>query len=1076
MKSKLKVTLLGSPQVFLGKKLVTEQFITRKAEALFYYLVVTQTAHRRDQLAVLLWPDATEARARKNIRDVLPSLRKLLGDYLVITRQTIAFNKAALYWLDVERLATAVTTPNPKPDEIAEAIALYRGDFLEGFYIDDSPEYENWFLAQKERWREFYAGALHWLTDYYLTRREFQAGLLVTQKLLEIEPWAEAVYRQRMLLYAYSQQPYAALQTYKQCQAVLAEEFDTTPAPETERLYQRLRLEVESPGLIMDHNLPRNLTPFFGRNTEMGWLRTKLLDPNYPLLTIMGEGGMGKTRLALAISQQVYYDFADGVWFVPLANIASGALPAETEQALAAAIAQAMEVSVQTGQPIQKQVLAHLRSRHLLLVLDNMEHLLNGRSFLLTILQEARRVQLLVTSRTRLLLQAEQVYQLDALPAPEPDLPAAQQANFASLQLFAERANRTGHPFMLQGENIAIARQICHLVGGLPLAIELAAALLGQKKGAEIIAAIEQGATNLALAMQDIPPRHRSLQAVFDYSWQLLAPPEQAVLAQCAIFAGPFPMAAAAAVAQATRTLLQRLTDHSLLRQTGLGLYTMHPLVREFCQQKLQAYAEEKATAQRHVDYYLNWLQAGFMPQDWDIPLRQLAPLLADVQQAWETAVANNQFSLLANSSFALARFFDRLGQLKEIEAMLAAALSRLRQQPQYDRNTEARLMASQTYLQFHTHQFPALFEAGEYILAHTNDATARLRVIGNFSRALWSMGKLQEARQRLLSGQATYQAESAPSTEMQVVYMRILQEMGITAMQAGEPEMTQQHFEEALGLARSLNNRRAIGSLLHSLAIYYQLRGRYYDSLQYETEALAAYRQIDHQVGIAYAQNQMAFTHLSLGQYDTALQVYEQVIVLARHLGMRLIEGLALLGTSHCYQQQQNGPLAIAYAQQAWSLYAEADDKLNIKGDILTVLGRAYLVAEQWAEAYHTFEQSLAHWQTQERSEGQVEPLAGLARTALYLGQPQQANKWANEWLALLPDIFPHHEDIWDLLWAYWMIYETLQGLEDVRGDDVWCQAKAIVLERANHIPDAAMRRQFLTEVPVHRRMGLEQ
>ena len=1074
MKPKLKANLLGTPQLFIDDKLVTEQFITRKAEALFYYLVLTQTAHRRDQLAALLWPDVPEARGRKNIRDVLPNLRKIAGDYLEITRQTISFNKAAPYWLDVEQLTTAVTADQPNPDHIAEAIALYRGDFLEGFYVDEAPEYESWLLSQKERWRELYVGALHWLADYYLIRREFQAGLLVTQSLLEIEPWAEAVYRQRMLLYAYSQQPYAALQVYKQCQAVLAEAFGTTPGPETERLYQRLRLEVESPGLIMDHNLPRNLTPFFGREKELGWVRAKLLDPTYPLLTIMGEGGMGKTRLALAVSEQVYYDFADGVWFVPLANVATGASPAETEQSLALAMAQAMEVRIPAGQSAQKQVLAHLRSRHLLLVLDNMEHLLNGRSFLLAMLQQARRVQLLVTSRTRLMLQAEQVYQLNELPSPESDLPPEQQASFASLQLLAERANRTGFPFTLKGENTAIARQICHLVGGLPLAIELAAALLGQKKGSEVIKAIRQGTTDLALAMQDMPPRHRSLQAVFDYSWQLLSPSEQNVLTQCAIFAGPFPIEAAAAVAKATPTLLQRLLDHSLLRQTEGGLNTMHPLVRDFCRQKLSEHEEEKATAQRHADYYLNWLQDVFMPQDWDIPLRQLTPLFTDVQRAWETAVQSNQFSLLANSSFALARLFDRLGSLKETETMMDAALAQLRQQPQYDRKIEARLMASQTYLQFHVHQFPALIEAGEYILAHTKDAMARLRVIGNLSRALWSTGKLQEARQLLLEGQAICQAEANPSYEMQVAYLRILQEMGITAMQAGEADMSRQHFEEALSLARSLNNRYAIGSLLHSLGIYYQLRWRYYDSLQYEKEAVQAYKQIGYQVGVTYAHNQIAYTHLCLGQYEQALQEYEQTLTLARHLSMRLIEALALLGMSGCYTQQQEFSLAIESAQKAWALYAEPDGKLNITGDILTILGKAYLAAGQWAEAHHTFTQSLEHWQPQERSEGRVEPLAGLAHVALHLGHYDQATKLADELLTLLPKIFPYHEDISNLPWVYLMLYETLQGLQDPRAAGLLRQAKEIVLEQANYIPDTDMRQHFLSQVPIHQRLGV--
>lgn len=1077
--STLQLFLLGHPEVRLEGKVVAG-FITKKAEAALYFLAMTGETQGRGKLAALFWPDMNDTASKKNLRTVLPNLRKLVGDYLIITRQAVTFNQDRPYWLDAavfERaVAAAADAQQPDIPSLIEAVDLYRGDFLEGFHLGDTPEFDNWLLLQSERLRGLLVQGLQILSDYYLSQGEYAAGLRVTERWLAVEPWHEEAYYQRMLLLVYNEQWSLALKEYERCRQMLQEAFGVDPSAETAALYEQVRAELAGKSGAASHNLPRAMTPFFGRQEALYTLRTLLSGGQYPLLTIVGEGGIGKTRLALKVAEQARHEFKDGVWFVPLEEIVPppGSPAEQVADLIAMAIGRALEISFRDEMRPADFVLQWLRQKHLLLVLDNFEHLLGATDFVLRLLrQRESRIHLLITSRARLTLQTEHVYQLDELPAPQPELPPERQARFASLQLFAERASRTGVPFVLEGENTAIARQICQLVGGLPLAIELAAALLGQKEGAEVIAAINQGVTDLALEMRDMPSRHRSLQAVFDYSWQSLPSRQQAVLAQCAIFAGPFPVEAAAAVAGANPDLLQRLLNQSLLRQADTEWCAMHPLTRRFCRQKLAARGEEPGAAQRHADYYLNWLQRFFAPQAWEMPLRRLAPFFADVQQAWETAIENNNFTLLADSSYAMAQFFDRLGLLKEAETMMNAALDRLCRQPQPDLESEVRLMASQVYFRFHTHKFPSMIEAGQYILAHTNHPPVRLRTIGNLSRALWSSGKLQEARQLLLEGQTIYQAEASPSYEMQAAYMRILQEMGITAMQAGEPDATRQRFEEALVLARSLHNRRYTGSILHSLSIYYQLQGRYYDSLQCVTDALHAYEQIGYQVGAAYAYNQTASVHLALGNYDQAMQQYEQTITLCRPMGMRLIETLSLLGMSCCYTQRQDFSLAIEYAQQALALYDKEDDALNVISTTLTILGKAYLAAEKWEEARRAFKQSLERWLVHEQKEGQIEPLAGLSRAMCQMGNYRRARELAAELLALLPEIFPYHENIWDLPWVYLMLYEVLYELQDPRAADILQQAKEMVLERATHIPDTEMRQHFLTQVAVHQRIG---
>ena len=298
----LKLGLFGYPTVSVGG-VVVDNFVTKRAEALFYYLVVTRRAHSRDVLASLFWPDMTEAKGKKNLRTALPVLRKLFGDYLLISRDVVAFNDDLPFILDTNALATAVATYEPAADiEVLEtAVAGYKGAFLEGFHIEGAPEMDDWVFAQREYWRGVFVQGMHLLATHYLRQRHYTKGLATTTRLLEIEPWSESAYRQQMLLFAYNQQRSAALKTYEQCQQALKEAFDIDPTVETVALYQRIRVEETNGGETATprHNLPRELTPFVGRSDELHLIREKALNPRYPLLTIVGEGGMGKSRVAL---------------------------------------------------------------------------------------------------------------------------------------------------------------------------------------------------------------------------------------------------------------------------------------------------------------------------------------------------------------------------------------------------------------------------------------------------------------------------------------------------------------------------------------------------------------------------------------------------------------------------------------------------------------------------------------------------------------------------------------------------------------------------------------------------------
>jgi hypothetical protein len=297
---------------------------------------------------------------------------------------------------------------------LRKAIELYRGDFLEGFHVRNAPGFEEWMLGEQERLRQLALQALHMLTTHHTMRGEYGAGVDYITRLLALDPWREEAHRQLMLLLARSGQRSAALAQYETCCRVLVEGLGVEPSAETTALYERIRAAPER-----RHNLPPRPTSFVGREEELAVMGQHLANPDCRLLTVIGPGGIGKTRLALQVAAEQVDAFLHGVTFVPLASLLSAEL-------LAPAIADALQLPLHGREAHKVQLLNHLRDKELLLVLDNFEHLVpTGLRLLLDILRAAPEVKLLVTSRERLNLRWEWVMALDGLPYPEERLDIA---------------------------------------------------------------------------------------------------------------------------------------------------------------------------------------------------------------------------------------------------------------------------------------------------------------------------------------------------------------------------------------------------------------------------------------------------------------------------------------------------------------------------------------------------------------------------------------------------------------------------------------------------------------------------
>ncbi len=650
MPDRLTLRLLGQPQILNNDTPVTG-FISSKTQALLVYLAVTGRPHSREALAGLLWGDMAETPAAKNLRNALSNLRTLAGPYLTITRETAAFNRDAPYWLDVESFTAALAPTAPPHDleALHRGVELYQGDFLEGFYVGGALALEEWIAGQRSLLKGMVLQALHTLVVRHLEREEYAAGIEYANRLLALEPWREEVHRYLMLLLTRSRQRSAALAQYETCRRVLADELGVTPMAETTALYERLRAAAAPP----PHNLPPQPTAFVGREAELAEISRYLHNRDAQLLTLVGPGGIGKTRLALqaaarCIDPETSFDtrFTDGVFVVPLA-----AGPGQDNQpnSLLAAMADALHYDLQGPVHPQAQLLNHLRDKHLLLILDNFEHLVAEARQLGDILRLVPGIKLLVTSRARLNLQEEWLLEVQGLayPASAAGLTPEDAAAFSAVALFAQQARRVVAGFALQPADVPWVVRLCQLVEGVPLGLELAASWLRVLSCAEIVAEVAHGLDFLTTGLQNVPERHRSLRAVFDHSWALLSPAEQTVFAQLAVFRGGFRREAATEIVGVSLTVLAGLVDKSLLRRTADGRYEVHDLLRQYAAERLAADPETSAAVHnRHCRYYARLMAAHSEQLKGEELSDALAVLSAErdnVRAAWDWAVSQRR-------------------------------------------------------------------------------------------------------------------------------------------------------------------------------------------------------------------------------------------------------------------------------------------------------------------------------------------------------------------------------------------------------------------------------------------------
>ena len=623
-----------------------------------------------------------------------------------------------------------------------------------------------------------------------------------------------------------------------------------------ERVYQLVHPELRQnfPALrsleATPNNLPQQVTSFIGRERELAEVK-KLLS-NTRLLTLLGVGGIGKTRLSLQVAADAMDDYPDGVWFVELAPQTDARLAPQS-------VASVIGVKEEAGHPVVEALTKYVKDRQLLLVLDNCEHLVQACAELVKrLLQAGPRSRILASSREHLHVAGETTYLVPALEAPDPHETIALEAltQYGAVRLFTDRAGAAQPSFQITKQNAAAVADICYRLDGIPLAIELAAARVRALSVETIAARLHDRFRLLAGGDRTALPRQQTLRALIDWSYDLLSEHERVLLGRLAVFAGGWTLEAAETVGVAgdiherdVLDLLTRLVEKSLVALDAEGgRYRFLETVRQYAQERLNKSDDGNKVRTRHLEFFVALAEQA-RPE-----------LVGPDQRAWLARLDLEWENFLSAHSWC-----DRAEQGAEAGVRLVYAVK------------------------------PYCFNRGLLGLGHRltvealeregaqRRSLARCRVLADAGQYCSFMGRYREAQAHLAESLAI--AREIENTKM---IARVLQPLGMASLGQGDVATARGYLQEALALARDLGDKRELAGAINALAQVHRIQADLETAEPLYDQVVALARELGDREIIAVGLLNLAMVSLGRGSNDRARTILLEALAIAEEIGSR--------------------------------------------------------------------------------------------------------------------------------------------------------------------------------------------
>jgi predicted ATPase/DNA-binding CsgD family transcriptional regulator len=592
------------------------------------------------------------------------------------------------------------------------------------------------------------------------------------------------------------------------------------------------------------------------------------------LLTLVGPGGSGKTRLALRTAEDLAGEFEDGVYFVPFA-------PVFASEHIPATIADAMRFKFYSAEDPKIQLLRYLQYKRLLLVVDNFEHLSAHAGFLSDILQEARGIKLIVTSRERLNVAEEWLLDIGGLDFPESDdVPD----KYSAVQLFLRHAERLHAAFIPSDADRPYIARICRMVHGLPLGVELAASWVRLMSCQEIADAMQDNLSFLATDLRNVPERHRSMRAVFEWSWRQLSPVEQRTLAKLSVFRGGFSKRAGKSLTGVPLSVFARLRDKSLISRLSDDRCELHELLRQFAAEKLKESGDENATREIHCAYFNQWLHSLTEPlrhtQDRDL-LALIVTEMDNLRAMWAWSIETERIDTLEQTWESLYFALSVLCRFGEGVALFAQFAERLALYPDDTKKQAACVIAliCQSWFAFRMGQYDSaidLLAKSKYLIEQHILQEQRIAAL---SPIMWgyvyhALGEYEEAKSCYFVALETTRARG------EIFYMcSVYFNLGRIAYAEGSYTDARTYLLQSIQIARRLGSRWAVAHACYELGRVYEALHDFVEAKTLFEESIAAFQWY----GDAW------------GMSASATRLGRVLIILDSHVqaGSRLYEGL---------------------------------------------------------------------------------------------------------------------------------------------------------------------------------------
>ncbi|MCE7989510.1 MAG: hypothetical protein DYG89_50810 [Caldilinea sp. CFX5] len=935
----LRIHLLGDFQLTYGGQAVTAMNTARLQALLAYLLLHRHAPQTRQHLAFLFWPDTSEAQALTNLRNLLHKLRQALPEpdhFLLADAQTVQWRPDAPFTLDVADFEAALTQATTCA-ELETAVKHYSGPLLPSCYDD-------WILPEREAYQRRASEALTRLLDALERMNDHRTAIGYGQQLLQLDPTDEGIYGRLMHSYAALGDRSGLLRVYQNCVTALERELDVEPMAATHELYEQLLHSLRQPAspppapAPVTTNLPIPVSSFVGRQREIAEIKACLQGTETPdigqhkvvrdrrlppvrLVTLIGAGGSGKTRLALQVATALVDAYADGVWWIDLVALQEASLVPQV-------VAHTLGVSEAHQTPLPTTLLQFLQKKELLLVLDNCEHLIDACAQLAyTLLSRCARVQILATSREPLGITGEHVY-----PAPILSLPGScvglspeRLLDYEAIRLFVERAQSIDPDFRLTTANAATICQVCQRLDGIPLALELAAARMKVLTVEQIAGRLNDRLRLLTAGSRTAAPHHQTLRATLDWSYDLLTAEEQLLFRRLAIFAGSFPLAAVEEICgplpAPTLDLLTHLVEKSLVtvERTGQGVYyRLFETMRDYAREKLLSSGEIEHLRLRHLHFFIRATESLY--DQWDSVDREywmacLERLHNNIRIALRRAMESGKAVEALRLAAATGSFWELRGYWGEGRQWLAQALALSDRTGTY--LNQAADLRSWTAL--------ALARAGAMTWRQCDFTGARIllekslaldRKVDKWdgiSATLGILGGVAFEQGDYAAAQAYYTESLAAAHVMGTKHPVAMAHfcLGLVAYHLADYSAAHEHLAESLTRFREIGHSDVAYSL-NALGNLANLQGNEAAAWPFYQECLTLRRTIGDKRGVAATLNDIANLTAKQGDYGAAYTHYQESLRLFQELGnQRGVVG-AFSGLARLQQVQGNLHLAV--------------------------------------------------------------------------------------------------------------------------------------------------------------------